>query len=122
MAKDELSKKKVAKIALRVVKKYIEKHRPTAVLITFEFNSEEVEIPPSISSLVEYLEGELDGVMVSKSCYAIPDNVPLTRILANIDKLTNGAAVVYAFPFRSWEGSGNPKASDWLDEYVPKLS
>ena len=121
MTKGEMSKKKVAKIALRVVRKFMEKERPTAILITYDLNSEQLETSSLENTLIEYLGQELDGVMVAKSCYAIPTNVPLSRILAHIDKITNGAATIYAFPFRSWEGTGNPKATEWLDEYVPRI-
>ena len=120
MTKVELSKKKVAKIALRVVRKFIEKERPTAILVTYDLNTAQVETSVLENALVEYLAQELDGVMVAKSCYAIPNNIPLSRILASIDKITNATAIIYAFPFRSWEGTGNPKATEWLEEYVPK--
>ena len=112
----------MAKIALRVVRKFIEKQRPAAILVTYEYTTDQVDASSFSAALVKYFEEELDGVMVAKSCYAIPNNIPLSRILANIDKITGGAVVVYAFPFRSWEGSGNPKANEWLDEYVPRIS
>jgi hypothetical protein len=121
MTKGEMSKKKVAKIALRVVTKFIEKQRPAAILLTFDCNAEPEKEPSLDSALVAYLEEELDGVMIAKSSYAIPNNVPLSRVLANIERITSGALIVYAFPFRSWEGSGNTKANDWLDEYVPRI-
>ena len=122
MAKDEMSKKQVAKIALRVVRKFLEKQRPTAILVTFDLETHDGSDAQFRDALVKYLEEDLDGVMVAKSSYAVPSNIPARQILTKIDKITEGTSIAYAFPFRTWQGSGNPKANDWLDEYVPKVN
>lgn len=122
MAKSDMSKKRVAEIALRVVRKFLEKQRPTAILVTFELKSDKDEDSRFRDALVKYLEEDLDGVKVATSSYAIPSNNPLNQILAKIEKITEGSIIVYAFPFRTWEGSGNLKTNEWLDEYVPKVA
>lgn len=116
-----MSKKKVAEIALRVVREYFEKQRPKAVLVTCDLIADNGGESSFRDVLIKYLEQDLDGVKVAAASYALPGNIPVSQILATIEKITEGSSAVYAFPFRTWQGSGNSKADDWLDEYVPKV-
>ena len=96
--------------------------RPAAILIAFDFNTNDNRESPYRDELVKYLGETLGGVMVTQSSYAIPYSIAVSDIIARIGKITHDSITVYAFPVQNWEGYGNAIADEWFQKHeLPSL-
>ena len=96
--------------------------RPPAVLITFDFNTNDNRESPYRDELIKYLEETLGGVMVTQSSYAVPYGSAVIDTIAQIERITHDSITVYAFPVQKWYGHGNAMADEWLEKHdLPSL-
>ena len=96
--------------------------RPPAVLITFDFNTNDNRESPYREELIKYLEETLGGVMVTQSSYAVPYSGAVIDIIAKIGQITHDSITAYAFPVQNWYGHGNAIADEWFQRHeLPSL-
>ncbi len=91
--------------------------RHTAVVVMFDFDTDDNRDSPYRNELVRYLEGTLGGVMVTQSSYAVPYNTTVIDIIAKIGQITHDSITAYAFPVQNWYGHGNAIADEWFQKH-----
>jgi hypothetical protein len=96
--------------------------RPAAILVTYDFDTNDNRDSPYKDELIKYLDKTLGGVMVTQSSYAVPYNTAVSDIIAKIGRITHQSITVYAFPFESWDGYGSATADEWFEKNnVPNI-